>query len=68
MHSKFETKFNTYPMLQLRFELNLIKIAQEYTLGVLRCLDYLLILYSFQRLLGGHLCNFISGVQKVHSN
>jgi hypothetical protein len=58
MHSKFETKLNTYPMLQLRFELNLIKIAQEYTLGVLRWLDYLPILYSFQRLLGEHFMQF----------
>jgi hypothetical protein len=39
-------------MLQLGFKLNPIKIAQEYTLGVLRFMDYLLILYSFQRLLG----------------
>jgi hypothetical protein len=58
MHSKFETKFNAYPMLQLKFELNLIKIAQEYTLGVLRCLDYLPILYSFQRILRKHFMQF----------
>jgi hypothetical protein len=65
MHNKFETTFNTNPMLQLGSKLNPIKLAQEYTFGVLRCLD-LLILYSFQRLLGEHFMQFYQW-WKVHS-